>query len=534
MKFFNTAGPVNCEKHYCLSPLDRFELDEITSLINQEKYFVLHAPRQTGKTTCLLALMDYLNKEGKYNCLYINVESAQGAREDVYRGIQAILNEMGSRARIYLKDSYIKETWKDVLDKSGEDVALNEILTLWTEESTKPTILLMDEIDSLVGDMLISVLRQLRSGSDRRPGSFPQSVILCGVRDVRDYRIHSLREKAIITGGSAFNIKAESLRLGDFTKNEVNILYNQHTKETGQVFKPESIDFVWELTNGQPWLVNALAYEACFKIKEGRDLTKPITKSMIEQAKDNIILRRDTHIDQLMDKLREERVKKVVNPMLQGSDMEHASEDDIQYVLDLGLVCKSPHGLQIANQIYREVIPRHLMITTQYNLESRIDPLWYIGSDGRIDMEKLLSAFQEFFREHSEHWIERFQYKEAGPQLLLQAFLQRIVNSGGRVEREYGLGRMRTDLLVIWRVQGSGARGVEQMQRVVIELKVLHKSLETTIKEGLSQTAKYMDRCGTLDGHLIIFDRREDITWDEKIFRRLERCKNKEIVVWGM
>ncbi|MCD4811962.1 ATP-binding protein, partial [bacterium] len=331
MRFFNTAGPVNCDDHYCLSPLDRFNLDEIMSLIDQKKYFVLHAPRQTGKTTCLLSLMDYLNKEGKYKCLYINVESAQGAREDVYRGIRAILNEMGSRAKIYLKNSYIKETWKDVLDKSGEDIALNEVLTLWTEENTKPTILLMDEIDSLVGDMLISILRQLRAGYDRRPGSFPQSVILCGVRDVRDYRIHSSREKTIITGGSAFNIKAESLRLGDFTKDEVNILYNQHTKETGQVFEPESIDFAWKLTSGQPWLVNALGYEACFKMKEGRDRLKPVTKLMIEQSKDNIILRRDTHIDQLMDKLREERVKRVVNPMLQGLDMEHASEDDIQY-----------------------------------------------------------------------------------------------------------------------------------------------------------------------------------------------------------
>ena len=348
-----------------------------------------------------------------------------------------------------------------------------------------------------------------------------------------------------VTGGSAFNIKAESLRLGDFTKDEVNILYNQHTKETGQVFEPESIDFAWKLTSGQPWLVNALGYEACFKMKEGRDRLKPVTKLMIEQSKDNIILRRDTHIDQLMDKLREERVKRVVNPMLQGLDMEHTSEDDIQYVLDLGLICKSPQGLQVANRIYREVIPRHLTVTTQYNLESRIDPLWYIGSDGRIDMEKLLAAFQEFFREHSEHWIERFQYKEAGPQLLLQAFLQRIVNSGGRVEREYGLGRMRTDLLVIWRVQGSGVKGqgsggssqgsgAGQTQKVVVELKILYKSLETTIKEGLSQTAKYMDKCGTSDGHLIIFDRRENITWDEKIFRRSERYENREILVWGM
>ena len=130
MKFFNTAGPVNCDDHYCLSPLDRFNLDEIMSLIDQKKYFVLHAPRQTGKTTCLLALMDYLNKEGKYKCLYINVESAQGAREDVYRGIRAILNEIGSSERIYLDNPFVNKIWRDVLDKSGEDASLNEILTL--------------------------------------------------------------------------------------------------------------------------------------------------------------------------------------------------------------------------------------------------------------------------------------------------------------------------------------------------------------------------------------------------------------------
>ena len=107
----------------------------------------------------------------------------------------------------------------------------------------------------------------------------------------------------------------------------------------------------------------------------------------------------------------------------------------------------------------------------------------------------MLVAFQEFFREHSEHWVERFQYKEAGPQLLLQAFLQRIVNSGGRIEREYGLGRGRTDLLLVWPVGGDTRR----TQKVVIECKVLHRGFERTLREGLAQTRAYMDRC-TVDG----------------------------------
>ena len=92
-------------------------------------------------------------------------------------------------------------------------------------------VLLVDEIDSVIGDTLISVLRQLRAGYDQRPSGFPQSVVLCGVRDVRDYRIRSSAENAMVNGGSAFNVKAESLLLGDFTEAELHALLGQHTEE---------------------------------------------------------------------------------------------------------------------------------------------------------------------------------------------------------------------------------------------------------------------------------------------------------------
>ncbi|MEM7134791.1 MAG: hypothetical protein AAF702_51515 [Chloroflexota bacterium] len=152
-------------------------------------------------------------------------------------------------------------------------------------------------------------------------------------------------------------------------------------------------------------------------------------------------------------------------------------------------------------------------------------------------MDKLLTAFQDFFRKNSEHWVERFDYKEAGPQLLLQAFLQRIINSGGRIEREYGLGRGRTDLLLIWPYGDQ-----ETVQEVVIETKLRHSALETVIAEGLSQTWAYMDRIGTTDGHLIIFDHEvgatrhhsQSRTWDEKSFKRSEMHQDVVITVWGM
>ena len=524
MRFFNTSGPVVAEDHYCIPPLERLNLAEVRRLLRDKRYFVLHAPRQTGKTSALLALRDLLNAEGTYGCVYVNVEGGQAGREDVEQVMRTILGELASRARS-MGDEFLDSVWPDILAKYGPYAALREALTCWSEADAKPLVLLIDEIDSLMGDSLLSVLRQLRAGYDRRPGEFPQSVVLCGVRDVRDYRIQSTAENAIITGGSAFNIKARSLRLGDFSQEEVLALLSQHTEETGQAFTAEALDAIWTQTQGQPWLVNALADEACFAGEFAEAWHRPIAAEAIHAAREQLILRRETHLDQLADKLKEERVRRVVEPLLSGAEVRSLPPDDLEYVRDLGLI-STDNPLRIANPIYREVIPRELTYTTQATLAE--ETAWYVDAAGGLDVVKLLTAFQAFFREHSEHWVERFQYKEAGPQLLLQAFLQRIVNSGGRIEREYGLGRGRTDLLIVW-PQG------EQTRLFVVECKVLHKSLEQTIAEGLEQTAEYMDRCAAEAGHLVIFDRREGRRWADKVFHdRRASDSGVEIDIWGM
>ena len=235
MRKFNTEGPVVAADHYCIPPLERVNLAEVLELIRDKRYFVLHAPRQTGKTSTLLALRDLLNSgiEGDFRCVYVNIEAGQAAREDVERAMRIILGELASRA-FSLGDEFLYAAWPDILATFG-DGAFGEALTRWCEADPRPLVLLLDEIDTLIGDTLISVLRQLRARHDRRPRSFPQSVVLCGMRD---YRIHSRSENAAITGGSAFNIKGESLRLGDFTRAEVHALLAQHTEETRRTRNP--------------------------------------------------------------------------------------------------------------------------------------------------------------------------------------------------------------------------------------------------------------------------------------------------------
>ena len=533
-RFFNTTGPVFPAKHYSIPPLERFDLDEILRLIHRERYFVLHAPRQTGKTSALLALRDLLNEDGAYRCVYANVGAGQTARGDVAAGMRTVLAELSERALVALGDGFLDETWERTLDRAGPHGALRHALGRWCLNDPKPLVLLIDEIDTLVGDTLISVLRQLRTGYDMRPAGFPQSVILCGVRDVRDYRIHSESTGEIVTGGSAFNIKAKSLRLGDFNEADMRALLGQHTGETGQAFTEGALAAVWDQSRGQPWLVNALADQACFENKAGRDRSRAIDGEAVMDAREALVLARQTHLHKLADQLQEERVRRVIEPVLSGdaSGADRASPDDVEYVRDLGLLARNGPR-RIANPIYREVIPRQLMYPDEDMILHEVE--WYVKPDGDLDMDGLLKGFQGFFREHSEHWIERFQYKEAGPQLLLQAFLQRIVNGGGRIEREYALGRRRTDLLIVWppaRPGGTADPGTPA-RRHVVECKILRGGLDAAIHEGVAQTLDYMDRCRAESGHLVVFDRDESKPWDEKLYRRAESLDGRAVTVWG-
>ena len=148
-------------------------------------------------------------------------------------------------------------------------------------------------------------------------------------------------------------------------------------------------------------------------------------------------------------------------------------------------------------------------------------------------MGKLLAAFQQFFREHSDAWMQGFNFVEAGPQLLMQAFLQRVVNGGGRINREYGLGRKRTDLFIEWPIdEAKGYFG--PVQRIVLELKLWKKgSLEAVLKDGLPQTVDYARQCGANEAHLIVFDRRPDSPWDERIWQREMTEQGWTLGVWG-
>ena len=266
--------------------------------------------------------------------------------------------------------------------------------------------------------------------------------------------------------------------------------------------------------------MNALGYEVTWENRTARDRSHLITLTDYQQARERLIYSRATHLDQLSDKLREPRVRSVLSAVLASKDEISAGEvnpNDVQYLEDLGLIQTRP-SIRISNRIYREMLPRELTWTTQIMIANQ-EQSWYVTPEHRLDMAKLLAAFQQFFREHSDIWSQGFDYKEAAPQLLMQAFLQRIINGGGRINREYGLGRKRTDLLIEWPLDaGQGMYG--PLQRVVIELKIQRGSLGAVLATGLEQTADYVRRVGAAEAHLVIFNRNPEVNWDDRIWHR--------------
>ncbi|MEA5490178.1 MULTISPECIES: ATP-binding protein [Pseudanabaena] len=487
-KWFNTAGPCKPDIHYMLSATER--LPEIEQLIAQENYFVLHAPRQVGKTTAMITLAQELTASGAYTSVMVSAEVGATFPDEPEKAEEIILAAWRDAADFWLPDELNPPTY----DLNQSPQRIGNFLKVWSEASPRPLVIFIDEIDSLQNQTLMTVLRQLRDGFPRRPQGFPQSVALVGMRDVRDYKYASGGSDRLNTS-SPFNIKVRSFTLSNFTLEDVRNLYQQHTDATGQVFTPEAVDLAFHLTQGQPWLVNAIAKEIVEYIT--KDPSIPITAELVNQAKEVLIKRQDTHLDSLAERLREDRVRAVIQPILAGQELPDVPQDDIRYVLDLGL-CTNQDGLTIANPIYQEVIPRVLAYVTTASI-GYVQPIW-LSEQGEFLPNRLLEAFLLFWRQHGEPLFGSTPYPEIAPHLVLMAFLHRVINGGGTLEREYAIGSGKMDICLRY---GKVTLGME--------LKVWRDRRSNPLKEGLSQLDKYLSGLSLDTGWLVIFDRRSGL-----------------------
>jgi hypothetical protein len=495
-------------------------LKGVEQLIDMEQYFVIHAARQSGKTTYLKDLTRRLNEGGKYYTLYCSLERIQNIINPK-EGIPAVVRVL--KDTLAFTDIPHREDFAKEADYENFTGILGVSLTRFCMLLDKPLVVLFDEADCLSEGTLISFLRQLRSGyNDRNSVPFVHSVALVGMRNIRDYKARVRPDSESLGSASPFNIVTKTYTLQNFTKEEITLLYQQHTDESGQLFKEDAIELVYEQTQGQPWLVNAIANQVIVEILHS-DYSKPFTAELVKEAVQTIILNSPTHIDSLLERLKEERVHRIIEPLILGEGFIDKESDDFLYTRDLGLIRVVNSRIEPANPIYAEVIIRKLSSFTQDELKDPKYPYQmprYL-KDGFIDMDYLMHDFQQFWCENSEIWIERYEYKEAAPHLVLMAFLQRVVNGGGQVIREMASGSGRLDLCLLY-----------ESRKYPIELKIRYG--KKYLEEGIEQTARYMDIHGCSEGWLLVFDRRQLIKWEDKIYMKKETVDGKTVTVVGV
>ncbi|MDR1079437.1 MAG: DEAD/DEAH box helicase family protein [Deltaproteobacteria bacterium] len=551
-KYFNIAGVCNPLKHYMIPAVPR--LPDVREMIDSSRYFILHAPRQSGKTTCLAALIKKINTEGKYYAAYCSLAPLRNA-SDEKTAMSKVVNQINAELRSSEVDLFrdLAYTFGDRPYMSDPDTKVRMLLNDLCKYLDRELIVFFDEADCLHEDPLITFLTQIREGYLRRYDSkhsvFPRSMALVGMRDMRDY-LSKVRRDDESKGpeGSPFNVtNIDSLTLADFTPEEIKSLYGQHTEETGQVFETDAVERVWFWTEGQPWLVNAIANDIVVR-RFRNDFSRRVTGSEIDLAVHDLILRNPSHFDSLMNRLRESRVRRVIDPVIIGSDYfpEEVSGDDTKYVVDLGLLKTDPDNCESyrpSNPIYGELILRYLTSNLQKKIPQDLKNKWMDGT--RLDMDGLLRAFQVYWRENSEvktktkvndlarlindivgkalenHDIindtlaTKIVYdlkakitdfsSEAYAHLVLFAFLQRVLNGGADfIQREYALGLTKSDICVSYKDI-----------RYPLELKI--KGVMSR-DESLVQLLGYMDRCGSQVGWLVIFDRDSSKTWEERLF----------------
>ena len=321
------------------------------SLIRKEQYFVVHAQRQCGKTTAFLALAKEINAKAERVAMYCSLEvvnafpKAEVALPMICERIRGAAEMIpGSDEDLIAKLNAIPE--RDLVS-SG----VLRSLSIISKHVGKPLVVFFDEADCLSDTALLTFLRQLRDGaiSKEKGVDFPASIALVGMRDIRDYKARIRPDSESLGSASPFNVLTKAMSLRTFTDEEVAALYAQHTTETGQRFEPEAVRAACLYSGGQPYLVNALA-RWCVEEIHGERYDEPVTAEDMHAAKEKIIRERGTHLDSLMERMKEPRVRRVVEPVMLG-EMTSFDElqDDVRLVLDLGILKMDGKVLKPAN-----------------------------------------------------------------------------------------------------------------------------------------------------------------------------------------
>lgn len=484
---FNTAGPNDPARHHTIPALSR--VPRVREIIEQGSYFILHAPRGTGKTTLLLDLAALLNRERNYVAAVLSLEPG-AALPSIDAAELAMLDSWRYDLAAYLPADVAVPRFPE----APVGNRIGAALSAFAQECPRPLVIFLDGLDALSWDVRSSLVRQVRAGKPRRPRAFPWSIGFASLRELREMDVPAgpARETA---PASSTGLDAEIVTLPPFSRSDVATLLSAVQERTGQEVMSSAVDRVYELSQGHPYLVNALGLRV-IECVEGRN--HPITSVDVEKARDLLLERRGGLLDEISDRARDPRLRAVLEHVVNEASKEPPVED-VRIAFDLGVVRRSAEGrLVIAAPFWLALVAR-LIPNAMRSVFPTGQPPW-VGPAGELDTDRLLEAFLEFWRKHGDALFSSLPYGELSP-LVLTSFLNRVIKSGGLIEREYALGRGRMDVCI--------RQGGVSLPLVV---KVRRDREPEPLAEGLAQLDEAMAKLHTDKGWLVIFDRRKGVS----------------------
>lgn len=483
---FNTAGPNDSARHTTISARSR--VPALWDIIEQSSYFVLHAPRQMGKTTLLLDLAAELNREKTHVAAVISLEPG-AAFPAIDAAELAMLDSWRYDLAAYLPSDISVPRWPEA--PPGNRIGAT--LSAFAQHCPRPLVLFLDGLDTLSRDVRMSVIRQIRAGKPRRPRGFPSSIGIASLRDPRELDTsHGPGSGTQPT--SSMSLEAEVIALPPLTREHVATICESLAEQLKQTVVTSAVDRIYDLTNGAPFLVNSLACRILelFELRKGA-----ITAADVDKARDAVLERRGGVLDEALDRMRDPRFKSMLEQVGLGA-LRDLSSEEARSAVDLGIIREASDGsVQFMNPLWKLLVSRQLP-NAKSSMFTTDKPAW-VRPNGRLDPAKLLETFLEFWRRHGDQIFAGATYGELSP-LVLTAFLNGIVKHGGLIEREYALGRGRMDVCIR---QGGSA--------VALVVKVRREQDADPVVEGLAQVDDSLARHGIEDGWLVIFDRRKGL-----------------------
>ena len=514
MRRFGTQGPVNSQEHYFVSRSD--EITDYIKRVDDGKYIVLFAPRQTGKTTffqsCLeiLTVGDLTNTEptqvestSKFNYFPIQLNfdvykntSVADFYDNLYQDICEEIEKLYQR-----RDEILPETISQLL----EETKLTDHHTMrrffrQLERLLTPQkiVIVIDEFDGIPPDALSDFLHTLRHIYIAGKPRCPHSAGIIGVKSITQLNY----DRSI----SPFNIQDE-FHLPNFTLEQVQELIGQYTEEVGQPFAPEVIVGIHKQTAGQPVLVNRFAQI----LTEELDIpiSEPITLTHFSTAHAQLLQEDNVNLKHLTTNIRRDpRFESMLMRIMErddGVDFNLHSEV-ISELAMYGVIARGEDGMcEIINPIYLYCILQTFKaivngLEEEYLSEGNSTGfLDYLTSAGYIDMRPLLDNFRDFIGRAGFKILQvpDTPQESVGRHLLLAYLDQFVKVIGGFMHLEVQTGRGRMDLII-----------THNQRKYIIETKIWRG--DSRYQTGKKQLAAYLNTEGVKEGFYIVFDHREN------------------------